>query len=152
MQSIVRLPEEMKIYYNKKVYSPEFSSVGTILLVDKLIKDGGKLDTSVLDVGCGSGIIGLGIKKKNPFSKVTLCDIEPQAIKVTKLNAKRLGMDVSVLECNMLPKLGEWDIICANLPTFSESDLSEHELHGPKSAYYSGGGPLRLYAQLFDQA
>lgn len=150
MQAIVRIPDEMKIYFNSKVYSPEFSSLGTIALADKLIKEGRKPTSSVLDVGCGTGVIGLGVKKLNAFSGVTLCDINSEAVRISKLNAKRLGMNVSVLECDMLPKIGQWDIICANLPTYSEEDLKQ-ELHGPKSAYYSKE-PLAMYAQLFTEA
>lgn len=150
MQYIIRLPEQMKIYFNDKVYSPKFSSIGTILITDKLIKDGQKPSTSVIDVGCGSGVIGLGVKKLNPFSSVTLCDIDKTAVKVTKLNAKRLGLSVVAYESDLLPKLGAWDIICANLPTYSDSDMSQ-ELHGPTTAYYSKN-PLGLYEKLFKQA
>lgn len=150
MQAIIRLPDEMKIYYNPKIYSPEFSSLGTILLADKLIRDGQKLATTVLDVGCGSGVIGLGIKKLNPSAQVTLCDNSAEAVRVSKLNAKRLGLYAPVLTTDLLPKLGEWDIITANLPTYNKEDMKQ-KLYGPKSAYYAGE-PLSLYARLLTEA
>lgn len=140
----------MPIYFNKKVYSPEFSSVGTILLADKLIKDGQKENASVLDVGCGSGVIGLGVKFKNPFANVTLCDVDKEAIKVTKRNARDLKLRVTVIKTDLLPKLGQWDIITANLPTYSDEDMKQ-ELNGPPIAYYSKE-PLALYEKLFTQA
>lgn len=150
MQYVVRLPEPMKLYYNPSVYSPEYSSIDTILITDKLIKDGKKENASVLDVGCGSGVIGLGVKKLNPFSEVTLCDTDFEAVRVTKLNAKRLGLSVKAFESDLIPKLGEWDIICANLPTYSAEDMSQ-ELNGPITAYYSAE-PLGLYSRLFKDA
>lgn len=140
----------MKIYFNDKVYSPQFSSIGTILLADKLIKDGQKPDATVVDVGCGTGVIGLGVKKLNPFASVTLCDVDRDAVRISKLNAKRLGLQVTVLESDLLPKLGNWDIICANLPTYTDEDMSQ-ELHGPITAYYSKE-PLGMYEKLFTQA
>ncbi len=151
MQYVARLPEPLKIYFNKKVYSPEYSSIDTILVVDKLLKDGGKQNATVLDVGCGSGIIGLGIKKKNPFIDATLCDISSEAIKVAKLNSKRLGLSVTAYEADLVPTVGQWDIIAANLPTYSDDDM-EQELHGPESAYYAGEYPLFLYKRLFSAA
>ena len=59
--------KKLEIYFNKKIYSPEYSSEGCIALVGKLISDGGKDNLSIIDVGCGSGFTGLGIKKLNPF-------------------------------------------------------------------------------------
>lgn len=139
----------MKLYFSSKVYSPKFSSVETIKIVDKLIKDGKKPDASVLDVGCGSGVIGLGVKFLNPQSNITLCDIDPEAIRITNLNAKRLGLEVWVRQSDLTPP-GYWDIIAANLPTYSDEDMNQ-ELHGPEVAYYSKE-PLALYDTLFDQA
>lgn len=149
MQYIVEHPVKMKLYYNKKVYSPKYSSSDTILLVDKLIKDSGR-DCSVMDVGCGSGVIGLGVKLMNPSCDVQFADIDPEATRITELNGKRLGVDVWARTCDMLPP-GAWDIIVANLPTYTDEDLSQ-ELHGPKTAYYAGKDPLRLYKKLFNQA
>ena len=142
----------MRLYYNKNVYSPEYSSVSTILLADKLIKDGKKPDATLCDVGCGTGIVGLGVKKLNPAISLTLCDIDNSAIKVAKLNAKRLGLPAIVTQSDMLPP-GRWDIITANLPTFTQLDMPL-ALHGPEVAYYSGEPeePLTLYERLFNEA
>lgn len=147
MQYIARLPAPMKLYYNEKVYSPEYSSIDTILVADKMIRDGGKPNTTVLDVGCGTGMIGLGIKLLNPEAEVTLSDIDSEAVRITSLNAKRLGLDVTVHQSDMLPT-GYWEIITANLPTYADEDMSQ-ELHGPKIAYYSKE-PLALYERLFN--
>lgn len=142
--------KELKIYFTDKVYSPEFSSEGTILLANKLIEDGKKEDLKIIDVGCGSGFIGLGIKKFNPFTEVTLTDVDPEALRLTKLNAKRNGLQVTTQKSDLLPKLGNWDLIVANLPTFDEEQLKEHPLHGPEVAYKGDG--IKMYQELFKQA
>lgn len=145
MQHIIQLDQPIKIYYNDKVYSPKYSSINTINLVDKLISDIGK-PLSVLDVGCGSGVIGLSVKSIHPNCQVTLCDIDKSAVQVSRLNSKRLGLRVKVKKCDMVPN-GEWNIIVANLPTFSDEDM-EQELHGPDVSYYAGE-PMSMYRKLF---
>jgi release factor glutamine methyltransferase len=44
----------------------------------------------ILDLGCGSGCIGLSLLKSLPNAKVTLVDISPEALGVTKKNAEAL--------------------------------------------------------------
>lgn len=141
---------DLTIEYDETVYSPEYTSMGTVLMANQLIKDGKKADMSILDVGCGSGVLGLTIKKMNPFSKVTLCDVAKDAVRVTKANAKDLN--VTVLSCDLLPTLGEFDIIVANLPTFDQEQMKTEELHGPRVAYAGGKINLKLYARLFKDA
>lgn len=137
----------LKFYYNKEVYSPEYSSVDTVMLVNKLIADG-RPNLSVLDVGCGSGIIGLSIKKANPDAYVILCDVSPEAVRVSKLNSKRLGLPVEVRNGHLA--ICGADIIVANLPTYSDEDMKQ-ELHGPEISYYAGD-PLSIYDELFKTA
>lgn len=43
---------------------------------------------SVLDVGCGYGAIGITIAKLNPKLKVYMTDVNPLAVKASRLNAK----------------------------------------------------------------
>lgn len=144
--------KKIKLYFDESVYSPEHTSFGTVLLADKLITDGNKPDVRVLDVGCGSGILGLSIKTLQPFSKVTLCDIDPNAIKTTRRNARSSELSVGVVRADLLPKLGEWEIMVANLPTFTAKQMETEPLHGPKLAYDGGDDPLLLYGELFKQA
>lgn len=58
---------------------------GTMLLLEniKIPEEG-----VVLDIGCGYGVIGITIAKLNPKLKVYMTDINPLAVKVSKLNAK----------------------------------------------------------------
>jgi methylase of polypeptide subunit release factors len=151
MQHIIEVDgRKIDLYFDESVYSPEHTDIGTVLLADKLIKDGKKLDIKVLDVGCGSGILGLSIKKMHPFSNVILCDISSEAVEVTKRNAE--GLNVSVIRCDLLPKLGTWDIIVSNLPTFDKEQMKSETLYGPKIAYKGGKEPLQLYERLFKEA
>ena len=146
MQYLLELPDKkLKIYYNKKVYSPEYSAVDTILVADKAIQGAA---IRVLDVGCGSGVVGLGIKALNPQIKLFASDIDSEAVRITRLNGKRLGLEVETFKEDLAP--GGWDMIVANLPTYDQEQMDKFELHGPESAYFGEGATL--YGELFEQA
>ncbi|MEM0045404.1 MAG: methyltransferase, partial [Desulfurococcaceae archaeon] len=70
---------------------------GTLLLLEniKMPEEG-----VVLDVGCGYGIIGITIARLNSKLRVYMTDINPLAVRVSKLNAKinNVGERVTVLE------------------------------------------------------
>jgi len=51
----------------------------------------------VLDVGCGYGAIGIAIAKINPRLKVYMVDINREAVKLAKRNAKRNGVEDRVV-------------------------------------------------------
>ena len=138
------------IQYSKEVYSPKYSSYrDTIGLAQACIDD--VHPSRVVDVACGSGVIGLALKKLNPLMDVILCDIDKNAIKQTKRNAERLGLNVTVMESDLLPKLQFYPLVVANLPTFDKEQMSTEPLHGPEIAYKGGYDGLDLYRKLLKQ-
>ena len=70
---------------------------------------------SVLDYGCGSGILALAALKLGAAS-VSAFDIDPQAVIATRDNARRngLGAQLVVLEADAAPA-GEFDLVLANI-------------------------------------
>lgn len=153
MQYLAKLGNQpLKFYYNTKVYSPQYSSLDPVWLADKLIKDGEMPKARVLDVGCGAGVLGLSLKSLQPETEVMLTDLDPEAVRITRLNAKRLGLEAGVYQTNLLPPLGNWQIILTNLPTYNAKQMVEEPLYGPETAYNGGGDGLHLYEELFKQA
>ena len=83
----------------------------------------------ILDLCCGSGLVGVALAKLIPSARVTLADISRSALAVTKINArKNLGGDdrVIIMEADALadpsPRLGRFDIICCNPPYISDGE------------------------------
>jgi len=137
------------IQYSKDVFDPNYSSYrDTIGLAHECIKEVNP--SRFIDVGCGAGVIGLAIKKLNPFLEVILCDVDKNAVKQTKRNAERLGLSVTVLESDLLPKLQFYPVIAANLPTFDEEQMETLPLHGPEVSYRDEG-ELGLFRKLLGQ-
>ena len=64
---------------------------------------------SVLEIGCGSGIISLHLAQKG--NEVTAVDINPKAVEATKFNAKDINLDIEVLKGNLLSILNQPHLI-----------------------------------------
>ncbi len=87
---------------------------------------------NILDLGTGSGCIGLTLLKKLPMSRLIAVDISEPALEIAKANAESLSVadrvqflcaDVSRLDME-IPKI---DILVANPPYIASDDLDLEE-------------------------
>lgn len=76
-------------------------------LVEKILKRCPTHPVRVLDMGTGSGIIGitLALELKERASEVVLADISSQALDLALENAMRLGAKVSTIQTDLFEKL-----------------------------------------------
>lgn len=91
-----------RIKVNRDVLIPRQE---TGILVDEIIKNLSNQDLTgkvLADVCCGSGCIGLAIKKHYPALHVILSDLSPQALSVAKENARLNQLDVEFREGDLL--------------------------------------------------
>lgn len=93
--------------------------------LEKTIKKGDK----VLDIGTGSGILGIAALKLGAES-VTAVDIDPLAVKTAKENALLNGYsepEFTVFEGDLADKVtGEYDVVLANIVADIICELSEN--------------------------
>ena len=87
-----------------------------------------KFDTQkryVLDLGTGSGAIGLTLAKERPNWQVVCSDISLEALKVASKNKNRNSLDVFLVNSDWSNsfKSYQFDIIIANPPYISPTDL-----------------------------
>ena len=80
-------------------------------------------DCTVLDLCCGSGCIACAVAVERPEASVVACDIAPEAVALTRKNAKALGVDgrVEAYEGDLFAALPETlkgcvDVIVTNPP------------------------------------
>ena len=86
----------LKLISDNGVFSKHNVDYGSRVLLDALHKHDKKLCDTLLDVGCGYGVIGLSLKKAYPDKQVTMLDINPRAVELTKLNAQNNQCEVAV--------------------------------------------------------
>lgn len=136
----------------------------TELLVEEVIKyveSTGK-KCSILDLCCGSGIIGISLDKLLKGAKVTCSDLSGDAVKLTEDNAKALKSSVNVLRGDLFQpfkgRLGnkKFDIIVSN-PPYIESmviDTLEPEVaaYEPRLALDGGASGLEIYKKIAAEA
>lgn len=84
-------------------------------------------DETVLDVGCGSGVLGIGAARIGA-TRVDAIDIDPEALRVTSINASRNGVaDIVVVSTRLIEKIAaRYDIVVANILASTIVELAPH--------------------------
>lgn len=112
----------------------------------------------VLDMGCGSGVLGLTLAADLPGSQATLADLSPDALDLARENAALLEIrNATFVESDLFSALAgrTFDLIAANLPYVPETDrptLSKEVSHDPDLALFSGPDGLDLIRRFIPQA
>jgi len=77
----------------------------------------------LLDLGCGSGVIGLSMKATSPELDVTLADVDAFAIRSAQLNSMRLSLAAEIVASDGLQNIsGQFDYIFTNPPFHQGKD------------------------------
>lgn len=129
----------------------------TELLVDTIIKslERQNLEGKILwDICCGSGCIGIALKKRFPQLEVVLSDISADALQVAKENALVNSVDVSFVEGDLLcPFIGKkTHFLVCNPPYVTEEEYAHLDMevskYEPRAALVSGKTGLEFYQRL----
>lgn len=132
---------------------PRPESESCVSLALDVITDYSLTTPTIVDVGTGSGCIGISIKKASPTADVTLIDIDKNALSVAQKNSDKQNVTVSLLTSSLLENYHQQaDIIVANLPYVNPDwkYLSEDTKHEPDHALYAQNNGLSLIYQLLD--
>lgn len=134
---------------------PESETIIT-LLDDIIPKNLPLLPTKLrlVDVGTGTGALGITAKLEWPELDVTLVDIDNHALNLAKENAAIFHADVRFLKNDLLRAYHTpVDIIVANLPYVDHSwDVSPDTHAEPDLALYAADEGLSLIKQLLEQS
>jgi release factor glutamine methyltransferase len=84
----------------------------------------------VVDVGTGTGAVALAIADERRDARVIAIDVSPDAVALALENASRSGLDVTVLEGDLLEPLdadgrGHVDLVVSNPPYVPRSALED---------------------------
>ena len=81
----------------------------------------------LLDLGCGSGVIGLTMKSRSPALDITLTDVDAMALRSAELNSARLGLSAETIASDGLARVdGRFDYIFSN-PPFHQGKRTDYE-------------------------
>lgn len=108
---------DLNFKINDNVLLPHFETqevvMQTVTYIEKLFNGQGNL----IDIGCGSGVIGLTIKNKFNDLQVDMIDISDGALETTRENARLLNLNVDIYKSDMLQNVKDkYNIIISNPP------------------------------------
>jgi release factor glutamine methyltransferase len=132
----------------------------TELLVEEALRRGQSI--RCLDVGTGSGCIGITVALERPETEVIAIDNSPEALRVAERNAERLGArNISFQQADFFNDeqvrgLGSFDLIISNPPYIPEADMSglepEVREHEPQLALTDRGDGYAFYRRFIEMA
>lgn len=132
------------------VFSDGRLDEGSGLLLDHLV-----LPTagSLLDLGCGSGVLGLWAKRTQPALDVTLSDVDDLSVESARRSARRNDLDVTCVVSDVFSAIDQrFDRIVTN-PPFHQGVDTDYDVTGriigeaPK--HLAADGELWLVANHF---
>jgi release factor glutamine methyltransferase len=107
-------------------------------------------ELSALDVGTGSGCIGLSLLREGPFARVVGTDPSAEALELARINAGLLGDEAGRFETRQgagfeaLGRDERFDVVVSNPPYVADGEAAELEPEvrdwEPASALFAGPG------------
>lgn len=127
----------LDFYVDKNVLIPRPL---TESLVEEVIKEAKNKKINIADIGTGSGCIAIALKKHLPQATVYATDISIAALNVAKKNAKKHRVKIKFFQGDLLAPLSnkKIDIIVANLPYLTKSQIKNELKYEPKTALLGG--------------
>lgn len=140
-----------KFYVNKNVLIPRFETEELVENTIKYAKEMFKEPVDIIDLGTGSGIIGLTLEKKLNTNSVDLIDISSKALEVTKINKENLTSKANLVLSDMFENVNKkYDIIISNPPYIKTVEEIEDIVKNnePELALYAGIDGLDCYRKI----
>jgi release factor glutamine methyltransferase len=140
---------------NRNVLIPR---ADTEVLIEKVLSKINKHDTfNMLDLGCGTGILGITLALERPLSKVMLIDQSEDALKNTKENlALHQAPNITIQKSDWFTSLAKtkFDVVVSNPPYLEDNDphLLEDLKHEPIHALISGPTGMTAIAHIIEHA
>lgn len=159
LQYILGTQEFMGIefYVEKDVLIPR---ADTETLVETVLTHLAKKGASILDIGCGTGCVGLSIAHLNERVYLRGVDISASALALSRKNAEKLGLEqrAEFVAADILSEHlpGKYDVIVSN-PPYIRTDviptlMDDVRLHEPHLALDGGADGLKFYRRIVSEA
>lgn len=130
---------DLELYTASGIFSWKKIDRGTMVLMENMEARGG-----FLDLGCGIGVVGIVAAKLG--AKVTMSDVNRRAVKVAKMNVKKMGIEATVVNSSLYEGLGRFDVIASNPPISAGMDIC-CRIIDEAPAHLNPGGKLFIVAR-----
>ena len=106
-------------FINNNVLDPRPESE---LIVEKVLEFSGT-NSSIIDLGTGSGCLAISIALERPNFKIFASDISPDALKIAEINSRYHKTPITFIKSDWFSEINNtFDIIIANPPYISENE------------------------------
>lgn len=129
----------------------------------------GKKHPLILDVGCGSGAIGLALLNQSDDANAVLIDVSNEALEIALTNARELNLEKraefilsDLFSCfelpsddGQMPEKRKFDVIVSNPPYLTREDMNTLQpevAHEPRLALDGGLDGLDFYRRIVRDA
>ena len=110
---------------------------------------------TVLDIGTGSGIIAIELKKRTAAS-VCACDVSQNALKIAQKNAKNLGVKIDYFQSDLFQNVSQkFDFLISNppyIPPEMANSLQREVSFEPPGALFARRDGLYFYEKIINEA
>ena len=142
-----------KFYVNKNTLIPraetEYLIEETNKLIEKHLKN---KQINIIDIGTGSGVIAITLKKLNQNANITATDISRKALKVAKKNQKSHKTDINFIKTDLYKNVKQkYNVIISNppyIPTNSKNVELQVQKNEPHIALFGGKDGLDCYKRI----
>lgn len=144
-----------EFYVDKRVLIPRFETEELVENTINYIKKFFTKPVDIIDLGCGSGVIGLTLEQKVSTNSVDLVDISKEALEVAHKNCEKLNSKANLIESDMLSSVEKkYDVIISNPPYIKTNEEIEDIVKNnePHLALYAGEDGLDCYRKILKDA
>lgn len=118
--------QEFTIETSPRIFSPGKPDEGTLAMLSQVSLEAGQ---TLLDLGCGSGLVAIWAAKQLGEDHVSMIDVDPEAVEIARQNAKNNGFGNIKAYCsNGFEKydISELDWILSNPPYHTDFSVAKH--------------------------
>ena len=144
-----------KFYIEEGVLIPRDDTEILIEIANKKLKDyvkQGEKNLKIAEIGVGSGVISITLKKQFPNFNFIATDINPLALEVTKKNLKLHNLNINLYLSNLLDKIEDKiDVIISNPPYVEKEWENEKLKYEPKEAIFADDKGTYLLKKIVEE-
>ena len=117
---------DLKFNSSDKLFSPRNVDIGTLYMIDEVNFEN---ENKILDLGCGYGFVGILAAKIIGEDKVVMCDIDTEAVEMSKHNAVLNNVEnINIIQSDGLKNIIDKDfsMILSNPPYHTDFSVTKH--------------------------